>query len=103
MEQEPGSSGKSVIDDYRRTVFEGYTFRAVLGLGDKVSRADPLCAAAEAGNVVLLAGPWNEALLDEMEVFPNGSNDDQVDGLSGAFAMLTRGPSAPEVRRLGGL
>ena len=47
-----------------------------------------LSAQAEAGNVKLLRGPWNEAFLDEVSVFPNGSHDDQVDALSGAFDAL---------------
>jgi predicted phage terminase large subunit-like protein len=53
--------------------------------GDKVVRAQPFSAAAEARNVKLLIGPWNDAFLDEMEAFPEVKHDDQVDAVSGAI------------------
>jgi hypothetical protein len=34
--------------------------------------------------------PWNAAYVEERAAFPNGANDDQVDGSSGAFAKLAR-------------
>jgi phage terminase large subunit-like protein len=39
----------------------------------------------------MLRGPWNKELIDELRLFPNGSNDDQVDGLSRAFQVLLEG------------
>ena len=66
----------------------GYTVRAFGVTRDKVARANPWLAQAEAGNVVLVKGPWNEAFLDEVENFPVGDHDDQVDAMSGAIAML---------------
>jgi predicted phage terminase large subunit-like protein len=53
-----------------------------------VERADPLAAQWQAGNVKLVRGAWNKAYLDEMEAFPAGSHDDQVDASSGAFNKL---------------
>jgi phage terminase large subunit-like protein len=41
--------------------------------------------------VLLLAGEWNRAFLDEHETFPAGKFKDQVDAASGAFNKL---PSA---------
>ena len=32
--------------------------------------------------------PWLGDFGDEVEAFPNGSHDDQVDALSGAFSKL---------------
>ena len=58
--------------------------------GDKVTRAEPVAAQAEARNIKLLAGPWNEPLLRELEVFPFGAHDDQTDALSGCFAKVVR-------------
>jgi len=87
-EQEPGSSGKTVIHDLATTVFAGYDFRARPATGSKVLRAKPLAAAAEAGNVTVLDGPWTDAFLDEVETFPFGSHDDQVDAVAGAMGWL---------------
>ena len=56
--------------------------------GDKVLRATPLATYAEAGNVVLLDGDWNEGYLDELEGFPTGEYKDQVGVSSGAFNQL---------------
>lgn len=56
--------------------------------GSKTSRADPVAGAAEPGNVVLVEGKWNTDWKDEAADFPNGKHDDQVDGVSGAYAKL---------------
>ncbi len=90
MEQEPGASGKTVIDHYRRRVLDGYDFRALPSTGSKEVRANPVSATAEAGNLFLVEGPWTADFLDELCAFPAGSHDDQVDALSGAFATLNR-------------
>lgn len=55
---------------------------------DKLSRASGWLAAAGAGKVSLLRGAWNDGFLDEAEAFPLGKHDDQVDAVSGAWAML---------------
>ena len=90
MEQEPGSSGVNVIDHYRRQVLPGFDFRGVPSTGSKEVRANPVASQAEAGNVKLVRGSWIGAFLDELESFPGGSHDDQVDALSGAFEALTQ-------------
>lgn len=89
MEQEPGATGLMVIDHYARGPLLGYTFRGKRTTGNKQIRAIPMSSAAELGNVRLLARPWVGDLLDELEAFPNGRHDDQVDAASGAFAALT--------------
>ena len=94
MEQEPGSSGVKVIDDYTRRVLMGWDFQGVPSTGNKEVRANPLASQAEAGNIKLVRGPWINAFLDEIELFPLGSHDDQVDAASGALLDLT---SEPEV------
>jgi predicted phage terminase large subunit-like protein len=88
MEQEPGSSGVNTIDHYAREVLKGYSFRGNRVTGSKEIRANPLSAAAEAGNVKLVRGPWISDFLDEIEAFPQGSHDDQVDCVSGAQSCL---------------
>jgi predicted phage terminase large subunit-like protein len=89
MEQEPGSAGVKTIDDYRRRVLMGWDFQGVPSTGDKEYYANPLSSQAQAGNVKLVKGPWINNFLDELDAFPNGSHDDQVDAASKAFFDLT--------------
>lgn len=89
MEQEPGSSGVDVIAHYQGRVLLGYPFEGLPSTGDKVLRAEPFAGAAQAGRVKLVAGPWIKAFLDEVEMFPDGPHDDQVDAASGAFSSLS--------------
>lgn len=99
MEEEPGSSGKIAIDHYRRRVLSGYSFWGVKATGDKADRARPVAAAAAGGLVKLVRGEWNRPFLAEVEAFPQeGIHDDQVDGMSGAFARLTRGMALEYMR-----
>lgn len=90
MEQEPGSSGVNTIDHYARVVLVGYNFHGVRTTGSKVERALVMAAAAEAGNVYLLKGAWNEAFLDEVSVAPMGRHDDQWDAAAGAINDLAQ-------------
>jgi predicted phage terminase large subunit-like protein len=57
--------------------------------GSKEHRATPLASQAQAGNVKLIRGPWNEAFLSEAENFPEGIHDDQIDAAADAFDELT--------------
>jgi predicted phage terminase large subunit-like protein len=93
MEQEPGSSGVQAIDHYTRHVLRGFNFRGEKATGSKEVRAAPLSSYAEAGNVKLLKGPWINDFLDELESFPGGEHDDQVDAASGAFGKLVEIPT----------
>ncbi len=88
MEQEPGSSGLRVINDYQRRVLMGWDFQGIPSTGDKITRANPVASQAEAGNIKLVRGSWINTFLDELELFPMGAHDDQVDALSGALADL---------------
>ena len=85
--QDPGQAGKS----QRRALTKllpGYNVRSSPETGSKPTRAEPLSAQAEAGNVHLVKGAWNNDLLDEFELFPNSDYLDQVDAASRAFARL---------------
>jgi predicted phage terminase large subunit-like protein len=88
MEQEPGASGVATIDHYSRTVLIGKDFLGRLPSGPKEERVRPVSSAAEAGNMRIVDGHWIIDFLDEADAFPNGSHDDQVDALSGAFSEL---------------
>ena len=93
MEQEPGSAGVNDIDHYARQILRGYGFWGVKTTGPKQERATPVSSAAEARNIKLVKGAWSiNDLLDELEAFPQGSHDDQVDAVSGAFEQIRLGP-----------
>lgn len=96
MEQEPGASGKSLINHYQRNVLTPYSFKGIPSTGSKIDRAKPVAAKADAGMIKILRGTWNQDYFNELEVFPDGEHDDQVDSTSGAFMQLAqlKGPRA---------
>jgi predicted phage terminase large subunit-like protein len=73
----------------RRDDMRGYTIDAKAPIGDKYTRAQPFASRVNAGKVKLRRAAWNRGYLDELSVFPMGANDDQVDGSSGAYEMLS--------------
>lgn len=87
MEEEGGSGGKESAEASVRAL-AGFAVRCERVTGSKEVRAEPLAAQCEAGNVLLVRGNWNGAFIDEITAFPNGTNDDQVDGASGSFNKL---------------
>lgn len=90
IEQEPGQAGVAQMERYAK-ILAGYTFHPDRKTVDKELRAAPVSAQVEAGNVVVLVGPWNAAFYDEIEAFPGPGKKDQVDAMSGGFAKLTSG------------
>ena len=90
MEQEPGSSGKALMDQFARYVLPGSDFSAIRSTGDKITRARPFAAAVANGNVRVVRGSWLSEWMDELASFPEAcDHDDQVDSASGAFLYLT--------------
>ncbi|MDK4701104.1 MULTISPECIES: phage terminase large subunit [unclassified Rhizobium] len=87
MPQDPGAAGKADAET-KIKLLAGFPVKAISPTGDKVTRAKPASAQAEAGNVKLLRGDWNEAFLDEICAFPNGQFDDQVDAFADALNEL---------------
>ena len=64
--------------------------RAVHGVhlpGDKVTKADAIEPAFEAGNVFMRRASWNQMLLQFLQEFPGGAHEDPVDALIVAFAL----------------
>ena len=88
IEQEPGASGVNTIHNYVTRVLPDYTVRGQRATGSKIERSGPVSSQAEVGNIRFLRGPWIGAFLDELEAFPYGGHDDQVDALSGAVMRL---------------
>lgn len=86
-EIEPGSAGKR---EERRLVsaLAGLDAKGVPSRGDKLLRGKPFAAQAEAGNIYMLLGPWNEQWLTHMHNFPSLAHDDIWDATAGAFNDL---------------
>jgi predicted phage terminase large subunit-like protein len=93
--QDPGQAGKTQVL-YLTRAMAGYTVISSPESGDKVTRAEPIAAQINVGNVSMLRGDWNAAFVAELRMFPNGKFDDQVDGLSRAFSELI-GKSAMKI------
>lgn len=97
IEQDPGQAGKAEANYHVRQLAGKYV-RVYPATKSKVVRAKPASAQAEAGNIVLVRGDWNEAFLSELEGFPpepGKGKDDQVDGLSGGLnALVDHGVAA---------
>ena len=91
LPQDPGQAGKAQVR-YLVKQLAGYIVKFGLESGSKELRAEPLASQAEAGNVKIVRGPWNEAFLNEAEFFPNGKFKDQIDAASRGFTRLVRPP-----------
>lgn len=93
--QDPGAAGKESAQSLIR-LLAGYPVKAEPVSGKKELRAEPFADQVNAGNVAVVTHgtPQGkeaaEAFKEELRTFPNGSNDDQVDGASDALAELTR-------------
>lgn len=90
MPEDPGAAGKSDAAT-KIKLLAGYNVTAVRPTGEKTVRAKPASAQAEAGNVKLVRGIWNETFLDEVCSFPNAQHDDQVDAFADALNELALG------------
>lgn len=89
-EQEPGSSGKTVIYNSSVTMFKEFDYDGIPSTGSKEVRARPLATAAKQGRLKIVSGPWNETFLSYLCAFPQeGVHDDSVDSASGAYAFLS--------------
>lgn len=89
LPQDPGQAGKdqklSLAQD-----LTGYNVRFSLETGDKVTRFSPFSAQAEAGNVIVVRGDWNDGWFTALEAFPEGKHDDDVDSTSRAFNAIAQ-------------
>jgi predicted phage terminase large subunit-like protein len=93
IEGDPAQAGKAEADYHvRRLGTKGFIVYANFVHESKGTRAKPVSAQAEAGNIKLVRGKWNDAFIQEAVNF-DGSKEctsDQIDALSGAFYMLTQ-------------
>jgi len=101
---DPGQAGTDQASSYQ-SMLSGWTVIFSRPTGDKITRFGPFSAQASppARNVALVRGTWTDAYCDELEGFPDGLKDDQVDATSDAFnnlpANATRLPRQPHVPR----
>lgn len=86
IEQEPGSSGDYTIAHFKKAL-KPYKVKGLRSTGKKEERARPVSIEAQAGNIAVVKGNWNQALFDELTVFPDSTYKDQADALSGAFLI----------------
>ncbi len=87
LPQDPGQAGK-VQKRAHAKLLTGWKVKITRETGDKLSRAEPLATVAEAGNLWLVEGPWNDEYVNEMCDFPGGARKDIADASSGCFAYL---------------
>lgn len=85
--QDPGQAGKEQAQSYAK-MLAGFKIVSNRVSGDKTTRAEPLAAQWQIGNVLILKGEWNDRYLAEMEGFPDLLHDDLVDASSEAFNYI---------------
>lgn len=90
LPQDPGQAGKSQVANLKLAL-SGYNVRSSTETGDKITRFSPFSAQAEAGNVDVLRGAWNDRWFSALENFPTAKHDDDVDSTSRAFDGVALG------------
>lgn len=93
LPQEPGQAGKAAGQMMIKEIIEeGFYARMRPSNKSKVVRFQPFAAAAEAGLVDYVEGPWNDDYFDELELFDGSrkNKDDQVDATSDSFITLAQ-------------
>ena len=88
LPQDPAQAGKSQKVKYAQ-LLKGYDVRFKPVTGKKETRFSGFSAQAEAGNVKVLRGSWNERWFTELENFPpDQGHDDDADSTAEAFNEL---------------
>lgn len=89
--QDPGSAGKDEAIAFKQ-MLAGFPVETMTETGSKEVRAQPFADQAQAGNIKIVRGEWNEEYFEELESFGSGAYDDQVDASSGVFNKLALAP-----------
>jgi predicted phage terminase large subunit-like protein len=87
--QDPGQAGKHQVAGFVR-MLAGFPIEYSPETGDKITRFSPFSAQAEAGNVLVLRGDWNERWFQMLEGFPQLPHDDDVDATARAFQSIAQ-------------
>lgn len=94
LPQDPGQAGKSQ-KMHLGNKLAGLNFYFSTETGEKSDRAIPFAAMVNNGNVRMVKGPWNGALIDELRNFPGSTYKDQGDALSRGFGALAKHMDTP--------
>jgi len=101
---EEAGQQKGFIDDLKSLPeMIGYMIKELPPQGDKLARALPWITRAEAQRVDMCDGPFNAEFLRECDDFSadlKHDHDDQIDAVSGAYALLNRPITTMSRRRL---
>jgi len=95
---ESAGQQQGFIDELTRdSDLAAFSIKGIRPAADKLTRALPWIARAEAGQVHLVRGQWIAAFLSECAHFTgtNDAQDDQIDCISGAYQMAASG--APKI------
>ena len=92
LPQDPGQAGKQQVA-WLSGLLGGFRVIASPETGSKLTRAGPVAAMVEAGQLAVLRDGWTRPFLDELRDFPAGRKDDQVDALARGFALLAETPA----------
>ena len=97
--QDPGQAGRAQVS-YLTKSLAGFRVESSRESGSKETRAMPVASQVNAGTVTILRGGWNRDFLEELQDFPGGAKDDQVDALSRAFSMVLEPPTPAKLRKI---
>ncbi|OAN76746.1 terminase [Sulfitobacter sp. EhC04] len=89
LPQDPGQAGKAQIATLVK-LLAGFNVRSSTETGSKITRFNGFSAQAEAGNVFVVRGAWNERWFSSLEGFPEAEHDDDVDSTSRAFNAIVQ-------------
>lgn len=93
IEGDPAQAGKAEAEGHvRRLGKKGFTVYANFVHESKGTRAKPVSAQAEAGNIKMKRASWNPAFTREAVNFDGSKTctSDQIDTLSGGYFMMTQ-------------
>jgi predicted phage terminase large subunit-like protein len=100
--EDPGQAGKDQASSYV-TMLAGWPVTRRRPSKDKITRAEPVAAQWQAGNVDVVRGPWNDSFFAELEAFPGTGHDDYVDALADGFATVIGQVEVPAGLKVAGL
>jgi predicted phage terminase large subunit-like protein len=106
--QDPGQAAKGQVLAFAK-LLTGFNVRFSTETGDKESRALPVSAQAEVGNVKIVRSgnperdAWIAPFLEEISMFPSGTFKDQTDALSRAFGELLKRETRTETKTVIGM
>ena len=87
LPQDPGQAGKEQAASYIEWLKDYYVTTGTVS-GSKIVRAEPFAAAWQQNKILLMAAPWNEKYITELDGFPQAAHDDLVDASSDSFSGL---------------